>query len=72
MNRFKGILIGKDIAIEGSHLEGKVINESKQTITIRTKNGEKKVIKGQHAFIINGSRVEGQQLLGRPEERIKN
>ncbi len=72
MKKFTGVLIGKEIAVEGIHLKGKVINESKQTLTIKTEKGEKKIIKQQHSFIINSSKVEGQELLGRPEERIKS
>ena len=72
MKRNSSVLIGQEIAVEKSHLKGKVINETKQTITIKTEKGERKVIKTLHSFIINGARVEGKQLLGRPEERIKN
>ena len=72
MKKFAGVLIGKDIMVEGSHLKGKVINETKQTLTIKTEKGKKKIIKHQHSFIINSSKVGGQELLGRPEERIKS
>ena len=72
MKRNSSVLIGKKIMVEKSHLKGKVINETKQTLTIKTQKGEKKVIKTQHSFIINGAKVEGQELLGRPEERIKS
>ena len=72
MKRATGVLIGKDIGVAGSHLKGKVINETKQTITIKTHKGERKVIKKLHSFIINGATIPGEQFLGRIEERIKS
>jgi RNase P/RNase MRP subunit p29 len=72
MKRVTGVIIGLDIEVEGSHLKGKVINETKNTITIKTQRGDKKVIKKNHAFTINGAKVPGEQLLGRIEERIKS
>jgi RNase P/RNase MRP subunit p29 len=72
MKRYTGVLIGAMVEVEGSNLRGKLINETKHTITIKTAAGEKKLLKEQHAFIINNARVDGEQLRGRPEERIKN
>lgn len=72
MKRETLVLIGKEIEVAKSHLKGKVINETKHTITIQTKQGEKKVIKKLHSFIVSGVTIPGEQFLGRIEERIKN
>jgi RNase P/RNase MRP subunit p29 len=72
MKRETLVLIGKDIEVAKSHLKGKVINETKQTITIKTQKGEKRVIKKLHTFIINGAMIPGERFLGRIEERIKS
>jgi RNase P/RNase MRP subunit p29 len=69
---FRGVLIGKTIEVEGDHLRGKVIDETRQTLTLKTQKGEKKIVKKQHMFIINNSMIKGAELLGRPEERIKS
>ena len=71
MSKFRGVLIGLVIEVEDSHLKGEVVDESKHTLSIKTQNAEKKIIKEQHTFIINNTRIDGQQLVGRPEERIK-
>jgi RNase P/RNase MRP subunit p29 len=72
MKKDASILIGKHIEIDGSFLKGKVIDETKHTLTIQTQKGEKKVIKNNHSFIINGAKIPGEKLLGRIEERIKS
>ena len=57
-------------------LEGIVIDESFKTLKIETKKGEKIIQKQDTTFIFtlpNGTRVQvnGNILLGRPEDRIK-
>ncbi len=56
--------------------EGIIIDETQKTLTIRTKNREKKVIKKDNNFEIELPEnekvlVNGKLLYGRPEERIK-
>jgi len=56
-------------------LSGKVVDETKNTLTIRTSSGDKKVPKGVAAFRFSsrsGSRVtiEGRYLVVRPEDRL--
>lgn len=59
--------------IEG--LEGDIVDETRQTFIIRTKNGEKTVIKNECVFLFYLPkvcvRVEGKILIARPEDRIK-
>jgi len=56
-------------------IKGKVIDETKNTLTIETKNKTKKLVKKQVTIklIINGKTVQigGLKLTKRPEERIK-
>lgn len=57
-------------------LEGRVVDESRNTLTIEVKGKEKNVVKEQCVFsfsLPSGERVrvEGKVLVGRPEDRIK-
>jgi ribonuclease P protein subunit POP4 len=57
-------------------IEGRVIDESRNTITIETKKGKKSFIKEQCVFsflLPDGERVrvDGRVLVARPEDRIK-
>jgi ribonuclease P protein subunit POP4 len=52
-------------------LTGKVINESKNMLTIDTGSKTKSLIKNQITFIFKGKKVVGKSISSRPEERIK-
>jgi ribonuclease P protein subunit POP4 len=56
-------------------VEGKIIDETKSTITIKTKKGRKMLFKNNIKIELKiGSRkilVDGSRFAGRPEERIK-
>ena len=76
----RNTLIGKTITIVDSsnqslkNLEGKVIDETKNTIKITDKkNSEKTLIKNQITFKVSNSDivVDGKKLSKRIEERIK-
>ena len=70
-------LIGLEIEITISKnpnlvgLKGKIIDETQNTITIKTKIGNKKIIKSQIKMKIKNQETEGKEIVGRPEERIK-
>lgn len=74
-------LIGLSIKITESKnptllgLEGKIIDETQNTITIQSKNSTKKIIKNQIKMRIKINQkemiIDGNQLVGRPHERIK-
>lgn len=70
-------IIGADLKIVASTkpelvgIRGRVINETKNTITITTGGKEKTIIKDQNDFIIGGERVKGTAIARRPEDRIK-
>ncbi|MBT5274481.1 ribonuclease P protein subunit [Candidatus Woesearchaeota archaeon] len=57
------------------NIKGEVIDETQQTILIRTKNGDKKLLKrlATFEFDLKKARVEvkGLELIGRSWERIK-
>jgi ribonuclease P protein subunit POP4 len=76
----KGELIGRQIRLErlsdGKNLTGKIIDETKNTIILKTGSQEKRLIKALYAFEfdVEGKklRIVGKQFLKRPEERIKS
>ncbi len=71
----KGELIGQTIQLPLKKLNGKIINETKNTFEIIIKNNQrKKINKAQQlVFTINNKKitVDGKILQLKPEERIK-
>lgn len=77
----KGELIGRTAKITDAKnkanigLEGKIIDETKNTLTIKTKKGRKKLIKKNITLKmkINNSEItiNGEEIQAAPEERIK-
>lgn len=80
-NILKHELIGLEIKITKSKndsligLHGKIVNETRNTLTISSGERLKKVLKAHIVFqaSINGQSIEidGKKLAARPEERIK-
>jgi ribonuclease P protein subunit POP4 len=70
-------IIGKTIKIINSKnksdvdITGKIIDETKKTIVVKTKKGEKRLLKNNITIMINHQKIEGKKLLKRSEERIK-
>ena len=74
-------LIGLDTEVSKSlnplkiGIKGKVMDETQQTLTIRTKKGDKKVLKSISNFIFKANKesfnVKGIKLVKRPWERVK-
>ncbi len=54
-------------------IEGKIIDETKHTLLIRTNEGKKQLMKNNITFMIKEKKimVQGKALAGKPEERIK-
>lgn len=50
---------------------GKIIDETKNTLLIKTRDKEKKIAKDIAKFEINGIPVEGKRIKCQPWERIK-
>lgn len=77
----KDELIGLHIMITDSNnknligMQGKIVDETRNMITIKTDQGEKKLIKDSVKFEITTPKgiykIEGKKLVGRPEDRIK-
>jgi ribonuclease P protein subunit POP4 len=76
--KWRNILIGEEAEITQSGnktlvgIKGKIINETKETLTIKTTEGTKKTIKNTITIRINGQEISGKTLIGRQEERIKS
>ena len=74
-------LIGLDAEVSKSlnplkiGIKGKVMDETQQKLTIRTKKGDKKVLKSISNFIFKANKesfnVKGIKLVKRPWERVK-
>ena len=74
----KETLIGKKITIVESGnkslegIQGRVVDETKNTITIiDEKNKEKKIIKNQVKIKVDETIIDGKKITKRIEERIK-
>ena len=59
----------EDDDLEG--IEGVIIKETKNTFTIRTRDGDKQVTKKICTFNINDHNIHGENITKKPEERIK-
>ena len=75
-------LVGLDVVVSDSTnqqiigMRGKVIDETRNTLTLETSSGTKNVVKDQCVFLFtlpSGEAVEvnGKLLVARPEDRIK-
>ncbi len=75
-------LIGLKVLVEKSTnklqqgLSGTIVDETRQTLTLRDSAGEKQVLKDQCVFVFSlpsekKVRVDGKVLVSRPEDRIK-
>jgi ribonuclease P protein subunit POP4 len=80
VNLRKHELIGLPVVVSASTdpslvgVQGVVTDETRNTITVETPKGEKQVPKHGTSFtfaIQGGVRVEGDEILFRPEDRIK-
>ena len=72
----RGEFIGKEIRIKDKKIEGKIIDETKNSFLIKTgKNMKKKLLKKNCTFELISSpknvTIEGNLILMRPEDRIK-
>jgi ribonuclease P protein subunit POP4 len=74
-------LIGLDTRISGGsnksqkRIKGIITDETRNTLTLNQKGVDKIIAKGEASFIFNlgGTlvEVEGRDLIGRPEDRVK-
>lgn len=78
---FNQELVGADCEITGAKnasligIKGRIINETKNTITIKTGKGNKTAVKRQVTIMAEISnkkfRIEGAEIDARPEDRAK-
>ncbi len=78
---FKDSLIGLNVHIMESKnksdigIEGIIIDDSRNMLTIKTSRGKKKVVKEKNKFlmVINNKEmlIDGKDLIGRVDERLK-
>lgn len=77
MNKHQQEFIGKNIEItdsknkEQQNIKGKIIDETKNTFTIKTENKKITILKKDKKFKINNEKIDGNKITKRPEERIK-
>ncbi|MEK6940326.1 MAG: ribonuclease P protein subunit [Nanoarchaeota archaeon] len=74
-------IIGKKIKVTRAEnnslngIEGTIVDETRNTITVETTNGEKKLLKSQVVLKMASKgkvyELDGRLLLNRPEDRIK-
>ena len=70
-------LIGLPVKITESRnptlvgLQGEVVDETKNTLKIRTGKEVRQVLKNICTFDFNGILVHGNEIVGRPENRLK-
>lgn len=65
----RSILIGKKIVLDGN--EGKIIDETQNMLTLEMAGRRKKIIKKCHRMTIDGYDISGEDLVGKPQARIK-
>jgi len=75
-------LIGLNAKVQNSTdpsrkgISGLVIDETRNTIVIETKDGAKKIPKAEAEFVFRlgneNAELSGKDILSRPEDRIKN
>lgn len=70
-------IIGKEIEIIESNnknligKKGKIIWETKNMLTLKSKNKVMHIIKSQVKFKINTQVINGKEIIRRPEERLR-
>ncbi len=64
-------LIGLNVKVLGTGIEGRIIDETKNMLIIEHNHKKKKIIKNNNEFEFDGIKIDGKSLVGRPEERIK-
>lgn len=75
----RGELIGKTIKAvhlrDEREIAGKVIDETKHTLVMKTKQGRKRLVKTAYLFVFpygeKKVRIEGKHFNKKPEDRIK-
>ena len=82
INLIRHELIGLEVIVSASlnplsvGIQGRVVDETQQILTIKTKKGDKKILKRISTFVFNLEdkkiEVKGSVLAKRPWERLSN
>ena len=72
----RGEFIGKEVKVHNKKVEGRIIDETKNSFLINTKNdGRKRLLKINQTFQLKVRNylvdVDGNSILMKPEDRIK-
>ena len=74
----RAILLGKKVEVEGSSnpscigITGTIVDETANTLSVETYGGSlKRLIKKDVILRVDGIRIDGASIIGRPELRIK-
>ena len=69
----KSELIGENAEIQYSKkiFKGKIIDETKNTLTLQTEKKPVKIIKKNATITIKGKKIAGKKIAKRPEDRVK-
>ena len=71
----RGEFIGKQVSIPGRKVEGKIIDETKNSFLVKTSNARKRILKANSLFHIKAGNsfveVDGNAIAMKPEDRIK-
>ena len=71
----RGEFIGKQVSIPGRKVEGKIIDETKNSFLVKTSNARKRILKANSRFHIKADNsfveVDGNAISLKPEDRIK-
>jgi RNase P/RNase MRP subunit p29 len=67
------MLIGKkaEIHYNSHNFKGMIVNETKNTIQIKTQQGIKTLLKQASIIKINNKTVKGKDIIIRPQDRLK-
>jgi len=63
------VLDSKNPTLKG--VRGRIIDETRNTITIQTDKGTKKIVKEQVVLKVQDKTIDGTRLIGKIHERIK-
>ena len=71
----RGEFIGKQISVPSRKIEGKIIDETKNSFLVKTGSARKRILKANSLFQIKANNsfveVDGNIIAMKPEDRIK-
>lgn len=75
---YRNCIIGREVKVVHCtnpcdlHIRGRVVDETRNMIQVQNEDGEPKwLIKKNVTVLLDGQKIDGKELVGRPEDRIK-